>query len=108
MTNTFDDMLAVINALREQKDVECRPINNSSAEWIKSCDPLPNFQRWEYRIKPVEDIHFFAIDNAFSDEDGGPVLEYLGVDPKAYRSPYYSQYIKFTAAEGRIVKVELV
>jgi hypothetical protein len=50
---THEEMIAVIQAHKEKKQIELR-IKNFSNEWIPTTDPTWDFNKCDFRIKPEQ------------------------------------------------------
>lgn len=50
MANTLDEMIAVMQAAKEGRDIQYRP-RNRPAEWSNACGSLWNWVSCEYRVK---------------------------------------------------------
>ena len=51
MSMAADEIIAVVQAHKEGKQIECRPRAGQQDDWTKA-DPIWNFPFYDYRVKP--------------------------------------------------------
>lgn len=49
--NTIDEMIAILQAYKEGKQLECRSCGNDGGQWHEVIEPVFAFNQTEYRIK---------------------------------------------------------
>lgn len=73
--NKFDHMSTIIEAMREQKPIQCRPLGSLlDDDWKDTLNSDPNFLHYEYRIKPDHNRYRVGLFRDELDEKCDPKL----------------------------------
>jgi hypothetical protein len=54
MSKTLDEMIAVMQAAKEGKEIESRALHGQYIVWDACLKPVWDWKCFEYRVKPVE------------------------------------------------------
>ena len=54
---TTKEMIEVMQAFYDEKDIEVWDTYNNNAEWVNTFEPIWNWERFKYRIKSEEVEH---------------------------------------------------
>lgn len=87
------DMIIVLEAYQDDKEIECKNLNVSTEKWEETLIPAFNFRDYDYRVKPVEP-------KTIIEYDYGSGLQYISKDAFDSGTPegiqHYMPYIELT------------